>query len=342
VADQATKKRAVTGFPAWVVDKPLPDARPEAILRYVEGVATPAPDGIEVDVDFTSINYKDALALTGASGVLRSLPLVAGIDAVGRVRTAAHGFEVGETVVVTGAGLGERYDGGLSERSVLPAASTLRLPDGIDARTAAAVGTAGVTAALAVGRLQAAGVEPSAGRIAVTGAGGGVGAFSVAILAELGYDVVAITGRERLTDHLIGLGAAEVMDRDALGSERGAPMQKARWAAAVDSAGGVPLANLLSQTAPGGFVAACGLAASADLPTTVLPFILRGVSLLGVNSVDASRSALEEAWKLIRSLEASVFVAISPRTEPLPRAVTVARELLAGKVDGRVVIATRD
>lgn len=338
MADQATKKRAVTGFPAWVVDKPLPDARPEAILRNIESVATPAPDGVEIHVDYTSINFKDALALTGASGVLRTLPLVAGIDAVGRVREAAHGFEAGETLVVTGAGLGERFDGGLSARTVLPAASALRLPDGIDARTAAAVGTAGVTAALAVRRLQAVGVDPSAGRIAVTGAGGGVGAFSVALLAKLGYDVVAVTGRERLHDHLIGLGAAEVVGRDAIGSERGAPLQKARWAAAIDSAGGVPLANLLSQTAPGGYVAACGLAASADLPTTVLPFILRGVSLLGVNSVDASRASLESAWDLIRTLDQSVFAAIAPRTEPLSRAVPVARDLLAGKVDGRTVI----
>lgn len=339
--DAAADERETTAFRAWVVDKPLPDSRPEAVLRQLQGLDTPVDGGIEIDVLFTSINYKDALALTGAPGIIRSIPLVAGIDAVGTVRSAGQGFAAGDIVTVNGAGLGERFDGGLAERALVPAASAVRLPDGIDARAAAAIGTAGFTAALAVAALERAGVRPGGGDIAVTGASGGVGSFSIALLAQLGYDVVAITGRMALADRLTALGASRVIARDDLGSEKGSPLQKARWAGGIDSAGGYPLANLLAQAAPGAAVAACGLAASADLPTTVMPFILRGVSLLGINSVDASSDARSAAWDLLATLPRETIDAIAPRTEPLERAVHVARELLAGRVDGRVVIAIR-
>ncbi|MFD1715197.1 acryloyl-CoA reductase [Amnibacterium flavum] len=326
---------------AIVVDRPLPDARPEAILRRVETAAAALEGGIDVDVLFSSVNYKDAIALTGGPGILRSLPLTPGIDVVGRVRTSADGWSAGDTVITNGGGLGERFDGGLAERSAVPAAHTIALPDGMTARTAAAIGTAGFTAALAVQAIATAGVSPDDGEILVTGAGGGVGSFAIALLAARGYRVAAVTGRESLADALVDLGAERVLERSEIDVADGKPMQSSRWAGAVDSVGSTTLVNVLAQTSYGGVVAACGLAQGPDLPGTVLPFILRGVTLAGINSVEAPLARRREAWAELATLPVDVIDSIAPRTEPLERATTIAREVLAGRVAGRVVIDTR-
>ncbi|BDI21298.1 acryloyl-CoA reductase [Herbiconiux sp. L3-i23] len=334
-------KHPSTGYRAIIVDRPLPDAKPEAILRTREP-ADPPEGFVDTDVLFTSINYKDAIALTGGAGILREYPLTPGIDVVGRVREASHGFREGEIVVVNGAGLGERTDGGLAARAAVPAAATLSLPDGVPARAAAAIGTAGFTAALSVRSLVEHGVTPDSGDIVVTGAAGGVGSFAIALLAARGYRVVAVTGRaDSLGDALVALGAAEVVDRSAIGSEVGKPLQASRWAGAIDSVGGPTLVNVLAQTRYDGVVAACGMAGGTDLPGTVMPFILRGVTLAGINSVDAPRERREAAWNDLATLHADAIDRIAPRTEPLDRAAAVAREVLAGKVAGRVVIDVR-
>ena len=328
-------------YRAMVVDKPLPDARPEAILRRGVEMGTVPADALEVDVLYSSVNYKDAVALTGGSGILKATPMVPGIDVVGRVRQAQGEWAEGDVVIVNGAGLGERTDGGLAERSWLPLAAAVSLPDTMTARSAAALGTAGFTAALSVQTL-ATSVAPEDGEILVTGAGGGVGMFAVALLAARGYRVVAATGRgSSLGDTLRALGAERVVGREEIGSEVGKPLQSAQWAGAVDAVGGATLVNVLAQTRYGGVVTACGLAQGADLPGTVLPFILRGVTLAGINSVDASSDDRKRSWTDLAALDDAVVGTIAPRTEPLERAVTVARDLLAGRVAGRVVIDVR-
>ncbi|MGN6743953.1 MAG: zinc-binding dehydrogenase, partial [Amnibacterium sp.] len=238
----------------------------------------PAPAAGEelLEVAFSSLNYKDAMAVAGRPGIVRGLPRTAGIDAAGHAPD-------GRTVVVTGAGLGERRDGGLAERVAVDPAWTVEVPEPFSAQHAAAIGTAGVTAALSVLRLQE--LTPPDGPVLVTGAGGGVGGFAVALLAASGFEVLASTGRgDELGDHLRALGASEVLPR--LPAEPGRPLQSQRWSAVVDAVGGGPLVNAIAQTAPGGVVTACGLAAAPDLPGSVLPFILRGVTLAGIDSVD--------------------------------------------------------
>lgn len=326
---------------AIIVDKPLPDARPEAIIARREDPEV--SDGLlDLDVHFSSVNYKDAIALTGGSGILRSLPLVPGIDAVGAVRTAASGFASGQLVVVTGAGLGERIDGGLAERAAVPATAAVPVPPEMTPRQAAAIGTAGFTAALSVDALLARGVTAESGEILVTGAGGGVGSFAIALLAAAGLRPVACTGRaDQLRDHLTELGAVRVVGREELGVDVGKPLQSARWAGGVDSVGGAPLVNLVAQTAYDGVVAACGIAAGTDLPGSMMPFILRGVSLVGINSVEAPPDRRAAAWKRLAALPLDVIDRIAPRTVPLDRATGVARELLAGRVAGRVVVDVR-
>lgn len=329
------------GFRAIVVDKPLADARPEAVLRRLDTVDHPADGGLVVDVMYSSVNYKDAIALTGGPGILRETPLVPGIDVVGRVREANGAWSVGDLVLVNGAGVGERTDGGLAERAVIPADSVIGVPDGMDPRIAAAFGTAGFTAALSVQAL-ARRVDPSDGEIAVTGAGGGVGMFTVALLAARGFSPVAVTGRaDSLTEILTRIGAHRVIGREEIGSEVGKPLQRAAWAGAVDSVGSATLVNLLAQTRARGTVTACGLAQASDLPGTVLPFILRGVSLIGINSVEATPTERVEAWEELATLSRDIVDVIAPRTEPLDRAVSIAREVLAGRVAGRVVIDVR-
>lgn len=300
----------------------------------------PAPAVLEVT--FSSINYKDALALTGAPGVVRRLPLIAGIDAVGELRTGVPGFSAGNRVLINGAGLGEVHHGGLAERTVAPGALLVPVPARFSAAEAATIGTAGFTAALAVLRLEQDGVHPGSGEVLVTGAVGGVGGFAVALLAARGFSVIASTGRPAEREYLRKLGASEVVNRADLAGDRGKPLQRQRWAGVVDSVGGVTLGNAVAQTRPGGVVAACGLAQSADLPLTVLPFILRGVTLAGINSVDASLDHRRAAWRLLAQfLPDFACAALLHSTVGLVDAVAAAGQLLRGEVRGRVLVDVR-
>lgn len=311
----------------------------------LEAPAT-APPMLDIDVEYSSLNYKDALALEGKPGVLRAFPIIPGIDAVGRVRAsdvaAAHGFDGGELVVVTGAGIGEEFSGGLATMALVPASAAVRVPGGFGALEAAAVGTAGFTAALSVLALERAGLAPEAGPVLVTGAGGGVGSLAVALLAARGFEVHALTGRaESLGPWLSDLGASAIIDRADL-ADAGRPLQRSRWAGAVDTVGGPILANVFASLEHSGIATACGLAQSADLPASVLPFILRGVSLLGIDSVRVDRDRREAAWQLIAS---ALSPAIAPdilasltREIPLAQAREVSAPLLEGQVRGRTVV----
>lgn len=285
-------------------------------------------DGVAVDVEYSSINYKDGLALTGRPGVIRSGSVIAGIDLVGRLAS-------GERVLVNGWGLGETRDGGLSERAVVKPEWLVRVPDAISNTRAGAIGTAGFTAMLAVLAIERNG---SRGEVLVTGASGGVGSVAVALLARLGYTVTASTGKHEEHDYLRSLGAAAVIDRAELSASVGAALQHKRWAAAVDSVGGATLANVLAQTEYGGLVASCGLAQDAALPTTVLPFILRAVTLAGINSVECPVPERERAWaRLATDLDLDLLDAMTT-TVPLASAMAVAERIVRGEIRGRTVV----
>ncbi|GAA3891224.1 MDR family oxidoreductase [Leifsonia kafniensis] len=301
-----------------------------------------APGDVTIDVQFSSINYKDGLALCGKPGVVRVWPLIAGIDIVGVVTGSTDPrWSAGDTVIQNGAGLGERLNGGLAERARVDGASLVRLPDGLTAQQAAAIGTAGFTAMLAVMTLERQGVTPASGPVLVTGAAGGVGSVAISLLAGRGFEVHALTGRRaQLGDYLRGLGATHLVDRAELATV-GKPLQTQRWAAVVDSVGSATLANALAQTNYGGVVAACGLAQGADLPTTVMPFILRAVTLAGINSVDAPLALREEAWqRLARELDISQLEALTT-VIALDEAFDAAERILAGGVHGRTVVDVR-
>ncbi|RKR75724.1 MDR family oxidoreductase [Frondihabitans australicus] len=299
-------------------------------------------DGVVVDVEWSSLNYKDGMALRGDPGVARTRPLIPGIDLVGTVveGDSARRFEPGDSVVLNGAGIGETRHGGYSERAVVDAASLVHLPEQITPRRAAAIGTAGFTAMLSVLRLER-DVKPGDGEILVTGSAGGVGSIALALLSHLGYTAVASTGRPEQGDYLRSLGASAIIDREEL-SAPGRPLQKTRWAGAVDSVGGQTLATVLAQTAWGGTVTACGLAGGSDLPTTVLPFILRAVNLAGINSVDAPRALREEAWgRLAVDLDLDLLDSLTTEVG-LADVVGLAGEITAGRVRGRTVVRVRE
>jgi acrylyl-CoA reductase (NADPH) len=306
-------------------------------------VATPSPQDlpegdVTVQVQYSTLNYKDALALTGGSQVVRRFPLVPGIDFVVRVAESRHpGFVAGDTVVLNGWGVGETHWGGLSQMARVRGDWLVKLPEGLTPRQSMALGTAGYTAMLCVMTLQRLGVTPEQGDIAVSGAAGGVGSVAIMLLSRLGYRVVAITGRTSEAEYLHGLGAAEVMDRAAL-SGPGKPLAKERWAGAVDSVGSHLLANLCASMRYRGVVAACGLAGGMDLPATVAPFILRGVTLAGVDSVMCPREEREQAWqRLAAEVDAQRLEALSEEIG-LEQALGLAAELLAGRVRGRVIV----
>jgi acrylyl-CoA reductase (NADPH) len=299
--------------------------------------ATPGDD-VVIDVHYSTINYKDGLALTNTSPVVRKWPMVAGIDAAGQVAASAHPkWKAGDTVVVNGWGLGETHWGGLAQRARVKGDWLVRIPAPLTPRDAMAIGTAGYTAALAVLALQDHGVTPAQGEVLVTGATGGVGSVAVALLASLGYAVVGSTGKAAETDYLKALGAREVIDRNSL-SAPGKPLQKDRWAGAVDSIGSTTLANVCAQTRAAGTVAACGLAGGMDFPSTVAPFILRGVTLAGIDSVMAPLARREAAWQLLAEHLRTEHLAKITREVPLAGAFDVARDILAGRVRGRVVV----
>ncbi|WEO77602.1 oxidoreductase [Cryobacterium sp. SO2] len=297
---------------------------------------------VTVAVEFSSINYKDGLALMGKPGVVRVWPLIAGIDLVGTVESSSDPrWAAGDRVILNGAGIGESHHGGLAERARVSGASLVRLPDAVSASRAAAIGTAGFTAMLAVLALERGGVTPDSGDILVTGAAGGVGSIAIALLAARGYRVVASTGRgAELGDYLRGLGTAELLDRHTI-DEAGKPLQAQRWAGAIDSVGSFTLANILAQTHQGGVVASCGLAQGADLPTTVMPFILRAVTLAGINSVQAPLALREEAWgRLATDLDLELLDGLTAIIS-LEDSFAAAGRILAGQVHGRTVVDVR-
>jgi acrylyl-CoA reductase (NADPH) len=301
-----------------------------------------AAGDVTIEVQFSSINYKDGLALCGKPGVVRVWPLIAGIDLVGVVSGSSDPrWNVGDTVIQNGAGLGERLHGGLAERARVHGDTLVRLPEGLTPVHAAAIGTAGFTAMLSVMALERQGVTPASGPVLVTGAGGGVGSVAISLLAGRGFEVHALTGRRaELGDYLLGLGAAHLIDRSGFAAV-GKPLQTQRWAAVVDSVGSATLANALAQTTYGGVVAACGLAQGSDLPATVLPFILRAVILAGINSVDAPLHLREEAWqRLARELDITQLETLTTLIT-LEEAFGAAERILAGGVHGRTVVDVR-
>ncbi len=292
---------------------------------------------VTVRVTHSTINYKDGLALTGRLPGMR-LPLVPGIDFAGRVVSSSHAeFVPGDDVILNGWGCGERHPGGYADRARVPGDWLVKRPPAFSNAEAMAIGTAGYTAMLAVLALEAHAVSPEQGPVLVTGAAGGVGSVAVALLAKLGYRVIAATGRPQEADYLRDLGASEIISRDEL-SSAARPLGKERWAGAIDVAGSHTLANALSMTNYGGCVAAAGLAQGFDLPLTVAPFILRGVTLAGIDSVMAPKAKRLRAWKrLANDLDRRKLAALT-ETRPLKDVVALAPEILAGKVRGRVVL----
>ena len=294
---------------------------------------------IELDVLYSSYNYKDGMAIAG-KGIARTHPLIPGIDLVGRVTASdKEQFSAGDLVVLNGDGIGESRHGGFATRARVRADALVRLPADLSPERAAAIGTAGFTAMLAVLRLEDAGVTPDAGDVLVTGASGGAGSIATALLAGRGHRVIASTGRgEEHGDYLRDLGAAEVIDRRELSEQPGRPLQSQRFAAAVDGIGSTTLANVLAQTVWGGTVAAYGLVQGPDLPTTVLPFILRGITLAGVNSVDAPLPLRERAWDaLARELDVELLDSMTTSIG-LAETIPYAEQILSGQVRGRTVV----
>jgi len=299
----------------------------------------PLADGdVALAVEYSTLNYKDALALTNQGPVVRLWPMVPGIDGAGTVTESRHpDWKPGDRVVHNGWGVGETRWGCLAARAVLAGAGLVRLPAAFTARQAMAIGTAGYTAMLCVLALEQHGLAPGAGEVLVTGATGGVGSIAVAVLSRLGHRVVAATGKAGEADYLRALGAAEIIDRAGL-SAPGKPLQKERWVAVVDAVGSHTLANALAQTRYGGVVAACGLAQGADLPATVMPFILRSVTLAGVDSVMAPLARRQTAWqRLAHDLDAALLERITAEIA-LDDAVAHAHDLMAGRVRGRLVV----
>lgn len=298
------------------------------------------PDGdVTVAVSHSTVNYKDGLAVVRGKPVVRSFPMVPGIDFAGTVVESHHPrFTAGDSVVLNGFGVGEGHWGGYAQRARVKGDWLVRLPDGLDASTAMAIGTAGYTAMLSVMAIERAGARPGVGDVLVTGAAGGVGSVAVSLLASRGYRVVASTGRPEEGAYLRGLGAADVIDRAELSSPNPRPMQAERWAAAIDAVGSHTLANVLATTSYGGIVAACGLAQGGDLPTSVYPFIIRGVTLIGIDSVMAPLSLREEAWqRLATELDRSALAAMTT-TVGLADVPRICAAILEGAVRGRVVV----
>ena len=299
------------------------------------------PEGdVTVEVAYSSLNYKDGLALNGNRGrIMRRLPMVPGIDLAGTVAASdSADYAIGDQVVATGGGLGETTWGGFAERARVKTACLAPPPPGLDLRQTMAIGTAGVTAMLAVMALEGAGVAPGEGEVIVTGAAGGLGGLAVALLSTLGYDVAAATGRQEAHEYLRGLGAASIVDRAELAAPSERALESARWSGAIDAVGGETLAALLRQTRYGGAVAACGNAGGVALSTTVLPFILRGVSLLGIDSVLADSAKRREVWaRLDRDLARGKLEAMTT-VVPFAALPALGADILAGKIRGRTVI----
>ena len=296
---------------------------------------------VTVRVEYSTINYKDGLAVTGKAPVVRRFPMIAGIDFAGTVESSTHAaWKAGDKVVLNGWGCGETHLGAYADKSRVKGDWLVPLPKTMSTREAMAIGTAGYTAMLAVMALERHGVTPSSGPIAVTGAAGGVGSVAIAILSQRGFSVHAVTGRPQEADYLKSLGVTEIVERKELAGPA-KPLAKERWAGAIDAVGSTTLANLLSMTRYGGAVAACGLAGGMDLPGSVAPFILRGVCLYGIESVMCPIDRRKEAWKRLETDLDRQKLAAMTREIPLSDVIGVAPEILAGQVRGRVVVKVR-
>ncbi|MDM0110967.1 MDR family oxidoreductase [Variovorax sp. J22R133] len=323
-------------FQALLIDKDE-SGHYRAAVRPMDDAQLPEGD-VTVGVQYSTINYKDGLAITGKAPVIRKFPLVAGIDFSGVVEQSTHAdWKPGDRVVLNGWGVGETHSGGLAQLARVKGDWLVPLPDGMTAKQAMSIGTAGYTAMLCVMALEKHGVKPGDGDVLVTGANGGVGTVAIALLGKLGYRVVASTGRLGEAEFLKGLGAAEVIDRSEL-SAPGKPLGKERWAGVVDAVGSHTLANACATTRYGGAVAACGLAQGMDFPASVAPFILRGVTLYGVDSVMAPMAKRREAWaRLAKQLDMRKLDAITHEIG-LGEAIQAGKDILDGKIRGRVVV----
>jgi len=317
------------------------DGATRAVLKEVPRDALPDGD-VTVAVAYSSLNYKDGLAVRGQGRIVRSYPMVPGIDLAGTVvASASPDYKPGDEVVLTGWGIGERHWGGYAEMARVNSAWLVPLPRGLTARQAMAVGTAGLTAMLCVMALEDHGVGPRGRPVIVTGAAGGVGSVAVALLAQCGYTVAASTGRSELHDYLKGLGASQIVERATLAAPSTRPLESERWGGGVDTVGSTTLAAVLRTTAYGGSVAACGLAGGNDLPTTVLPFILRAVNLLGIDSALCPPDRRRSAWeRLARDVPSDTLDRIT-QVAPLADVPRLAGEILQGRVRGRVIIDVR-
>ncbi len=323
-------------FRALVVEEQ--DGKVSSQVKTVAPDALP-PDDVLIAVEYSDLNYKDGLALTGRNKVVRSYPMVPGIDLVGRVEQSdSPDWKPGDRVVSTGWGVGESHWGGYAERARLKSEWLVRVPDALSSQHAMTIGTAGFTAMLCIMALEEHGLAPDKGDVVVTGATGGVGGMAVALLDRLGYRVVAATGKADAADYLRTLGASDVLDRAELAAP-GGPMGSARWAGAVDTVGGQVLAGVIRTLKSDASVAACGNAGGFDLPTSVLPFILRGVNLLGINSLPTPIERRRVAWaRLAKLLPAESLDRMTARVAPLADLPTLADEILQGRVRGRVVV----
>lgn len=311
----------------------------QATLQTVEEDSLPEGN-VLVAVSHSTLNYKDGLAITGRSPVVRKFPMVPGIDFAGTVvHSESADFQEGDEVILNGWGVGENHWGGLSERARVKAEWLIHKPEGFTAQQAMSIGTAGYTAMLCVMALEERGVTPEAGPVLVTGANGGVGSIAIALLAAKGFEVHASTGRSEEAEHLMALGAREIVDRSTLNGA-GKPLQKERWAAAIDSVGSHTLANVCASLKYGGTVAACGLAQGMDFPSSVAPFILRGVALIGIDSVQAPRAKREQAWNRLAVDLPKAVLEMNTATVGLSEVVSLASQLLDGKVRGRIVVET--
>lgn len=322
-------------FKAILIDRK--DTNYQARMAELDESQLPAAD-VTVRVAYSTLNFKDALAITGQSPVVRQFPMIPGIDLAGTVESSAHpAYKPGDRVLLNGWGVGESHWGGLAQKARINGDWLIPLPSGIDERQAMAVGTAGYTAMLCIMALERHGLAADRGKVLVTGANGGVGSFAISLLAQRGYSVIASTGRPTEADYLRSLGAETVIDRAEL-SEPGRPLAKERWAAAIDSVGSHTLANVCAATQAEGLVAACGLAQGMDFPSSVAPFILRGVSLLGINSVTQPFARRVEAWERIAAEFDLSNLALITRDIGLQESIAASSDLLKGKVRGRLIV----
>lgn len=316
------------------------DGKTESVIQNLNESDLPVFEtgGVTVEIDYSTINYKDGLAITGKSPVVRKFPMVPGIDFCGTVQSSDDAqWQVGDKVILNGWGVGESHWGGLAQMARVSGDWLIKKPEALTPMDCMTIGTAGYTAMLCVMALEKHGVTPQMGEILVTGASGGVGSIAIAILSKLGYTVIASTGKAGEHDYLKSLGAHEVIPRESL-SEPGKPLQKERWAGVVDTVGSHTLANACASSKYGGVVTACGLAQGMDLPLSVAPFILRGVSLIGIDSVMAKRSVREAAWQRLASdLSRTAFSSIT-QVVSLEAAMDVGKKILSGEVRGRIVV----